>query len=239
MIPGRSCIDRPAPSRLTTLSSRLQVFEYMDHDLTGLLESNLVTFTHNQCRDFMRQLLLGLQHCHACNIFHRDIKGSNLLINNHGQLKIADFGLAREYNSKEQRAYTNKVITLWYRPPELLLGNVVYGPEVDLWSAGCILGEVSLGFFSSQLFVSLSDWIDGSLSLSLSPPRPPLGSCLRPSPSSGRKTKLTSSRPSAACAARPPPTSGQQCVPSNFQFLGRGLVQPPLVTPPPSPPPPI
>lgn len=80
------------------------------------------------------------RYCHDKNILHRDIKSSNLLVNSKGHLKIADFGLARKW--KEDSAHTNKVITLWYRPPELLLGASVYGREVDVWSAGCILGEL-------------------------------------------------------------------------------------------------
>ena len=115
----------------------------MDHDLNGLLESGRVVLSHQQIGLLMKQLLQGLQYCHMIDIMHRDIKGSNLLLNNKGQIKIADFGLARRYDSKEMRQYTNQVITMWYRPPELLLGNEVYGPEVDIWSIGCILGEVS------------------------------------------------------------------------------------------------
>lgn len=130
-------------------------------------------YTH--CFIFIRlQLLEGLFYCHRNNVLHRDLKGSNLLINNRGQLKLADFGLARPFNqqlgmrtsiflifffwncAKKKKTcflcfsfvvsgrYTNKVITLWYRPPELLLGEVQYGPAVDLWSAGCILAELLL-----------------------------------------------------------------------------------------------
>jgi len=64
-------------------------------------------------------------------------------MNNRGQVKLADFGLARLYNAEDkERPYTNKVITLWYRPPELLLGEERYGPAIDVWSCGCILGEL-------------------------------------------------------------------------------------------------
>ncbi|TWW70756.1 cyclin-dependent kinase 13 isoform X3 [Takifugu flavidus] len=118
------------------------VFEYMDHDLMGLLESGLVHFNENHIRSFMRQLLEGLDYCHKKNFLHRDIKCSNILLNNRGQIKLADFGLARLYNSEESRPYTNKVITLWYRPPELLLGEERYTPAIDVWSCGCILGEL-------------------------------------------------------------------------------------------------
>uniref|UniRef100_A0A8B9RG59 Cyclin-dependent kinase 12 n=1 Tax=Astyanax mexicanus TaxID=7994 RepID=A0A8B9RG59_ASTMX len=118
------------------------VFEYMDHDLMGLLESGLVSFSQEHIRSFMRQLMEGLDYCHKKNFLHRDIKCSNILLNNSGQIKLADFGLARLYNSEESRPYTNKVITLWYRPPELLLGEERYSPAIDVWSCGCILGEL-------------------------------------------------------------------------------------------------
>ncbi|XP_038634861.1 cyclin-dependent kinase 12 [Scyliorhinus canicula] len=118
------------------------VFEYMDHDLMGLLESGLVHFTEDHIKSFMRQLMDGLDYCHKKNFLHRDIKCSNILLNNSGEIKLADFGLARLYNSEESRPYTNKVITLWYRPPELLLGEERYSPAIDVWSCGCILGEL-------------------------------------------------------------------------------------------------
>ncbi|KAF8760148.1 PI3 PI4-kinase family [Rhizoctonia solani] len=63
-------------------------------------------------------------------------EGSNILLNNYGELKLADFGWPRFYSKRRRSDYTNRVITLWYRPPELLLGATVYGPEVDMWSAG-------------------------------------------------------------------------------------------------------
>ncbi|GAB1296767.1 Cyclin-dependent kinase 12 [Apodemus speciosus] len=118
------------------------VFEYMDHDLMGLLESGLVHFSEDHIKSFMKQLMEGLDYCHKKNFLHRDIKCSNILLNNSGQIKLADFGLARLYNSEESRPYTNKVITLWYRPPELLLGEERYTPAIDVWSCGCILGEL-------------------------------------------------------------------------------------------------
>ncbi|XP_050092664.1 cyclin-dependent kinase 12-like isoform X2 [Anopheles aquasalis] len=121
------------------------VFEYMDHDLMGLLESGMVDFNEQNNASIMRQLLDGLNYCHKRNFLHRDIKCSNILMNNRGEVKLADFGLARLYNAENrERAYTNKVITLWYRPPELLLGEERYGPAIDVWSCGCILGELFL-----------------------------------------------------------------------------------------------
>ncbi|XP_018568282.1 cyclin-dependent kinase 12 isoform X3 [Anoplophora glabripennis] len=121
------------------------VFEYMDHDLMGLLESGMVDFNELNNACIMKQLLDGLNYCHKKNFLHRDIKCSNILMNNRGEVKLADFGLARLYNAEDrQRPYTNKVITLWYRPPELLLGEERYGPAIDIWSCGCILGELFL-----------------------------------------------------------------------------------------------
>ncbi|XP_052826820.1 cyclin-dependent kinase 12 isoform X2 [Octopus bimaculoides] len=119
------------------------VFEYMDHDLMGLLESGLVHFNQDHIASFIKQLLDGLNYCHKKDFLHRDIKCSNILLNNRGQIKLADFGLARYYEPEDRdRLYTNKVITLWYRPPELLLGEERYGPAIDVWSCGCILGEL-------------------------------------------------------------------------------------------------
>jgi len=119
------------------------VMEFCDHDLTGLTDAGQ-RFTVPQIKCYMKQLLEGLAYCHAQKVLHRDIKGSNLLINNEGQLKLADFGLARPYDTDQQRPYTNRVITLWYRPPELLLGATMYGPAIDMWSAGCIFAELLL-----------------------------------------------------------------------------------------------
>jgi len=93
----------------------------------------------------MQQLLRGLDHCHSCGVLHRDIKGSNLLIDNNGILKIADFGLASFFDPSQAQPLTSRVVTLWYRPPELLLGATYYGTAVDLWSTGCILAELYAG----------------------------------------------------------------------------------------------
>ncbi|KAL0757296.1 hypothetical protein Bca101_094964 [Brassica carinata] len=121
------------------------VFEYMEHDLTGLLSSPDINFTTPQIKCYMKQLLSGLDHCHARGVMHRDIKGSNLLVNNGGVLKVADFGLANFCNaSGNKQPLTSRVVTLWYRPPELLLGATEYGASVDLWSVGCVFAELLL-----------------------------------------------------------------------------------------------
>eukprot|EP00735_Rhodelphis_limneticus_P015373 TRINITY_DN9605_c0_g1::TRINITY_DN9605_c0_g1_i1::g.12177::m.12177 TRINITY_DN9605_c0_g1::TRINITY_DN9605_c0_g1_i1::g.12177 ORF type:complete len:526 (+),score=36.08,sp/Q5JK68/CDKC2_ORYSJ/49.22/1e-137,Pkinase/PF00069.20/2e-74,Pkinase_Tyr/PF07714.12/4.2e-35,Kinase-like/PF14531.1/15,Kinase-like/PF14531.1/0.0011,APH/PF01636.18/0.0042,Kdo/PF06293.9/0.15 TRINITY_DN9605_c0_g1_i1:138-1715(+) len=118
------------------------VFEYIDHDLTGLLESPDIRFTEPQIKCYMRQLLKGLHFLHSNSILHRDLKTSNLLISNDGTLKLADFGLARTGNAAQ---LTNRVITIWYRPPELLLGANKYSSAIDMWSVGCIFAELMEG----------------------------------------------------------------------------------------------
>lgn len=116
------------------------IFEYADNDLSGLLLNKEVQISHSQCKHLFKQLLLGMEYLHDNKILHRDVKGSNILIDNQGNLKITDFGLARKMNARAD--YTNRVITLWYRPPELLLGTTKYGTEVDMWGCGCLLVEL-------------------------------------------------------------------------------------------------
>ncbi|KAL1216488.1 putative serine/threonine-protein kinase [Cardamine amara subsp. amara] len=126
-------------------SSLYLVFEYMDHDLLGLSTLPGVNFSEPQVKCYMRQLLSGLEHCHSRGVLHRDIKCSNLLIDSKGVLKIADFGLATFFDPAKSIPLTSHVVTLWYRPPELLLGASHYGVGIDLWSTGCILGELYAG----------------------------------------------------------------------------------------------
>ncbi|XP_057429415.1 probable serine/threonine-protein kinase At1g09600 isoform X2 [Lotus japonicus] len=121
------------------------IFEYMEHDLAGLAARPSINFTEAQIKCYMQQLLRGLEHCHSHGVMHRDIKGSNLLLDNNGNLKIGDFGLATLVQPSQGQPLTSRVVTLWYRPPELLLGATDYGVAVDLWSAGCILAELFAG----------------------------------------------------------------------------------------------
>lgn len=144
-------LDHPNVVKLEGLvTSRMScslylVFEYMEHDLAGLAACPGIDFTEPQVKCYLSQLLSGLEHCHNRGVLHRDIKGSNLLLDNGGVLKIADFGLAAFYDPDRKQAMTSRVVTLWYRPPELLLGATDYGVGVDLWSAGCILAELLAG----------------------------------------------------------------------------------------------
>ncbi|OLY81521.1 CTD kinase subunit alpha [Smittium mucronatum] len=124
------------------------VMEYLGYDLSGLLARSDWVLEQKNIKDLMYQLLSGLNYMHQLGFVHRDIKGSNILLNEHGDLKIVDFGLARQYNNRNisdpesNSNMTNRVITLWYRPPELLLGSTNYGPEVDIWSSGCVMAEL-------------------------------------------------------------------------------------------------
>ncbi|XP_010478807.1 PREDICTED: probable serine/threonine-protein kinase At1g09600 isoform X2 [Camelina sativa] len=144
-------LDHPNVMKLQCLvTSKLSgslhlVFEYMEHDLSGLALRPGVKFTEPEIKCYMKQLLYGLEHCHSRGILHRDIKGSNLLVNNDGVLKIGDFGLASFYHPDQDQPLTSRVVTLWYRAPELLLGSTAYGPAIDLWSVGCILAELFVG----------------------------------------------------------------------------------------------
>ena len=92
-------------------------------------------------QSYLRQLLDGIAYCHDHRVLHRDLKPQNLLIDNRGCIKLADFGLARAFGVP-MRAYTHEVITLWYRAPEILLGSKQYDMAVDVWSLGCIFAEM-------------------------------------------------------------------------------------------------
>ncbi|KAI4939892.1 uncharacterized protein J4E92_001178 [Alternaria infectoria] len=118
------------------------VFEYLSHDLTGLLNHPTFKLEQAHKKDLAKQLFEGLDYLHRRGVLHRDIKAANILVSNTGQLKLADFGLARFYAKSSKLDYTNRVITIWYRSPELLLGETQYGPAVDIWSAACVLVEI-------------------------------------------------------------------------------------------------
>ncbi|KAJ6131953.1 hypothetical protein N7471_007168 [Penicillium samsonianum] len=118
------------------------VFEYLSHDLTGLINHPTFSLTLSHKKDLAKQMFEGLNYLHHRGVLHRDIKAANILISNRGLLKFADFGLARFFSKSRQLDYTNRVITIWYRPPELLLGETRYGPAVDVWSAACVCMEM-------------------------------------------------------------------------------------------------
>jgi len=117
------------------------VFEYHEFDLTGILGTRQIRFTQDHIKSWSMQLLQGVHYMHVNKIIHRDLKAANILIGRNGELKIADWGLARTWNERMEKL-TNPVITLWYRPPELLLGCKKYSPKIDMWSVGCIIAEM-------------------------------------------------------------------------------------------------
>jgi cyclin-dependent kinase 5 len=126
--------------------SLVLVFEYCDLDLKKYFDNVGGEIDAMTVRSLMHQLLSGLAYCHANNVMHRDLKPQNLLINTHGhlapQLKLADFGLARAFGIPV-RCYSAEVVTLWYRPPDVLFGAKLYNTAIDMWSAGCIFGEIA------------------------------------------------------------------------------------------------
>ncbi|CAE8595346.1 unnamed protein product [Polarella glacialis] len=119
------------------------VFEYCEHDVGALLDLMERPFSVAEVKCLLLQLLHAVECLHAAFVIHRDIKLSNLLLTNKGVMKLADFGLSREFLN-EQKPCTTNVVTLWYRAPELLLGADAYTTAVDMWSVGCNLGELLL-----------------------------------------------------------------------------------------------
>eukprot|EP00767_Chilomastix_cuspidata_P000167 gnl/Chilomastix_cuspidata/104.p2 GENE.gnl/Chilomastix_cuspidata/104~~gnl/Chilomastix_cuspidata/104.p2 ORF type:complete len:294 (+),score=137.56 gnl/Chilomastix_cuspidata/104:49-930(+) len=125
-------------------SGRLSlVFELMDSNLYELVKARKKYLPAQVACSYMFQMLSALAYCHAKGVFHRDIKPENILVSG-GVVKIADFGLARAVGIPI-RQFTHKVVTLWYRPPEVLMGDAQYGASVDMWSIGCIFAEMLSG----------------------------------------------------------------------------------------------
>nr|XP_027199722.1 cyclin-dependent kinase 14-like [Dermatophagoides pteronyssinus] len=127
-----------------TRQTLILVFEYVDTDLSQYLERHPDGLNPKNVRLFMFQLLRGLSYCHERRILHRDLKPQNLLISEQGELKLADFGLARA-KSIPSHTYSNEVVTLWYRPPDVLLGSRNYSTSLDIWGVGCIFIEMICG----------------------------------------------------------------------------------------------
>lgn len=117
------------------------VFEFLSQDLKKYMDSQLKGLPLDLAKSYLYQLLQGISYCHSHRVLHRDLKPQNLLIDAEGCIKLADFGLARAIGVPV-RTYTHEVITLWYRPPEILLGTKMYSTSVDIWSIGCIFAEM-------------------------------------------------------------------------------------------------
>lgn len=129
------------------------VFEYVQTDLSQYMQQHPGGLHSHNVRLFGFQLLRGLAFVHKQKILHRDLKPQNLLISFRGELKLADFGLARS-KSVPCQTFSSEVVTLWYRPPEVLLGSTDYSSALDMWGAGCILVEMLQG---APAFPGLSD----------------------------------------------------------------------------------
>ena len=129
------------------------VFEYLDQDLKKYLDVCDGGLDPTILKSFLFQLVTGVAYCHHHRVLHRDLKPQNLLINREGELKLADFGLARAFGIPV-RSYTHEVVTLWYRAPDVLLGSRHYSTPVDMWSIGCIFAEMCNG---TPLFTGTSE----------------------------------------------------------------------------------
>ncbi|TCD66381.1 hypothetical protein EIP91_001430 [Steccherinum ochraceum] len=128
-----------------TLTQVFIVMDFIEHDLKTLLTVMPQPFLQSEVKTLMLQLLSAVDYCHERWILHRDLKTSNLLMNNRGTIKVADFGLARRYGDPiGVGGLTQLVVTLWYRAPEILLGATTYSTAVDMWSVGCIFAELLL-----------------------------------------------------------------------------------------------
>ncbi|KAL7695087.1 cell division related protein kinase 2 cdc2-related kinase [Lotmaria passim] len=118
------------------------VFEYLEEDLKKAIEKQAGGYSGMELKRLVYQLLDGLYFCHRHRIVHRDLKPANILLSSGSMLKLADFGLARAFQVP-MHTYTHEVVTLWYRAPEILLGEKHYTPAVDMWSVGCIFAELA------------------------------------------------------------------------------------------------
>jgi serine/threonine protein kinase len=129
-----------------TENKLMLVFEYLDGDLKKYMDTHgdRGALKPAQIKSFMYQLLRGIDFCHQNRVLHRDLKPQNLLINSKGQLKLGDFGLARAFGIPVN-TFSNEVVTLWYRAPDVLLGSRTYNTSIDIWSAGCIMAEMYTG----------------------------------------------------------------------------------------------
>ncbi|EXJ54592.1 CMGC/CDK protein kinase [Cladophialophora yegresii CBS 114405] len=118
------------------------VMEFLEHDLATLLGDMAEPFLPSEIKTLTLQIVAGVEYLHRNWILHRDLKTSNLLLNNRGEVKLADFGMARYTSRPPPPKLTQLVVTLWYRAPELLLGAEDYHFEIDIWSVGCIFAEL-------------------------------------------------------------------------------------------------
>ncbi|XP_014259306.1 cyclin-dependent kinase 17-like isoform X2 [Cimex lectularius] len=169
-----------------TEKSLTLVFEYLENDLKDYMDVRGNSLSPHNVKLFLFQLLRGLAYCHKRRILHRDLKPQNLLINERGELKLADFGLARA-KSVPTKAYSNEVVTLWYRPPDVLMGSTEYSTQIDMWGVGCIFFEMASGrpLFPGTTVeeeLTLITRVLGPLDMSAPPAKPPGQTLLQKAP---------------------------------------------------------
>ena len=136
--------------RIVTLIEAIQVnemelvlvFEYLPSDLSKLISTSSEYLPRSHIKAYAKMMLEAINHCHARNIIHRDIKPSNILISSHGNIKLADFGLARVYNVNDGASMSHQVMTRWYRAPELLFASRHYTTSVDVWAVAVVIAEL-------------------------------------------------------------------------------------------------
>lgn len=138
--------------KLQELSHFCYIYCFISHFIliiSSLLQN--ITSVLNELQEMMHQILCGVDFLHTHRVIHRDLKPQNLLVTSTGNIKLADFGLAKTYDFEMR--LTSVVVTLWYRSPEVLLG-LSYATPVDIWSCGCIMAEL---FRLSPLFNGSSE----------------------------------------------------------------------------------
>ncbi|MEN2496326.1 MAG: P-TEFb-associated cyclin-dependent protein kinase Cdk9 [Marteilia pararefringens] len=140
---------KPQPYNGALQNQCFLVFSFYDHDLAGIISNRRIVFSFGEIKTIVNQILNALFYIHSQNILHRDIKSANIFLSkSSGKIKIGDFGLARSYTAPKrhgaeyQNRYTNRVVTLWYRAPELLLGDRNYSTAIDIWGVGCVMAEL-------------------------------------------------------------------------------------------------